>query len=558
MAAPAVVGVGALAASVTTISPAWPAHAVDDIGILILECDAGETVSLTTANGFVACPSSPIASGGATGAGTILTAFWCRATSTSQAAPTTNDPGNHIQGLIFTISGAVTSGVPFDVSASAADIGSASTTTTWPTVTTTGADRLIVQIATRGNDSAAASWSAFTNAALASIVEHADTGTLEGNGGGLVVISGTKAVAGATGATTATVTSSRHAALTLAVSPIVSTAFSGSAALSGEATLTATGKPALPASAAFSGEATLSGVQSSAGINPSLIRKGAKADAQSSDTTVNPGYPASVVAGELLLLIYAKGDSLASLTGWVSVDEALDSTVANLQIFKRVADGTETGTLVVPNTSRSTAQIIAIPGASGTVTTSKNATTGTGVQFLVIPAITDVTGSVLIYAVGATLAADGFTGDVVAHTEIEDFGSVGRPGAIYRDNAVGGTGTRKVNVGGVLNRRIATVMVRVAPSVSGATAGSAAFSGEATLAATGSVPAVGSAAFSGSGELTASGLPAVAESAAFSGSGALSATGTTQAVIVGLVLRIGSVQQVIRIGSQPVAIRIGG
>lgn len=219
MAAPFVQAVGAGIGGTTTISPAWPAHDADDIGILLLECAEVGAVSLATAAGFVACPSSPIAAGGGTLATeTVLTAFWCRATSTSMGAPTTNDPGNHIAGLIFTIRGAKATGDPFDASASSGDAG-AGTTTTWPTITTAVADCLVLLLATRSNDDDAASWSAITNAALSSIIEHADIGTIAGNGGGALVASGVKATAGAVGSTTATVVSSRNATLTLAVAP---------------------------------------------------------------------------------------------------------------------------------------------------------------------------------------------------------------------------------------------------------------------------------------------------------------------------------------------------
>jgi hypothetical protein len=95
----------------------------------------------------------------------------------------------------------------------------ASTTTTWATMTTGTANCLIVLAATRDNDSGAASWSLEANASLGSVAERFDDGSTAGNGGGIVVETGTLATAGATGATTATVVSSVDGHLAVAIKP---------------------------------------------------------------------------------------------------------------------------------------------------------------------------------------------------------------------------------------------------------------------------------------------------------------------------------------------------
>ena len=96
----------------------------------------------------------------------------------------------------------------------------ASTSVTVTGVTTTVNDTLVVQVVARDNDREAAAFSAQTNANLTSITERSDAGTDFGNGGGFAVWDGVMATAGATGNTTATVTSSVNAFLTIALKPL--------------------------------------------------------------------------------------------------------------------------------------------------------------------------------------------------------------------------------------------------------------------------------------------------------------------------------------------------
>ncbi len=269
-------------------------------------------------------------------------------------------------------------------------------------------------------------------------------------------------------------------------------------------------------------------------LDPTLVRKGTKVDAAVSDPTINPGYPASVAAGETLLLIRAAGDTLVSLSGWSPLATAASGSVDHLQVLSRVADGSETGSLSVSNSTRGSAQILAVPDAGALTTSTAQATVNAA--SLTIPAITAVAGSLLIYAVGGTVAADTFTGDAAAHTEIEDFGgSAGRSGAIYRDNALGGTGTRTVTPGSGA-RRMAAVMIRLAPVVNvtgtgSMTTASPTLSGSGTVTViilgTGSMTAEPST-LSGSGtvtgEVTGGGTMTVA-SPTMTGSGTVSIPG---------------------------------
>lgn len=200
-----------------SVSPAWPAHAVDDIALLFVESTGGEAVTLSTPAGFAAVANSPQFTGTGT-AGTRISVFWARATSTAMGAPTVADPGNHVYAQIITYRGVVDTGNPWDVTIGG-NKGTASTTVTVTGVTTTVANALIVQVASQDIDATGAAFSAQANATLTGIAERSDAGTNANNGGGFAVWDGTKATAGATGNTTATVTSSVNAFMTIALKP---------------------------------------------------------------------------------------------------------------------------------------------------------------------------------------------------------------------------------------------------------------------------------------------------------------------------------------------------
>ncbi len=216
-AAPTFQAAGTAVSGTGAVSPAWPTHAVDDIALLFVESTGGQPVTLSTPAGFVAVTNSPQATGTTTN-GTQITVFWARATSTSMATPTVADPGDHVYAQIITYRGVISTGNPWDVTGGGVK-AAASTSVTVTGVTTTVPDTLVVQAVARDNDSAAAAFSAETNANLTGIAERSDAGTTSGNGGGFAVWDGVKATAGATGNTTATVTSSINAFLTIALKP---------------------------------------------------------------------------------------------------------------------------------------------------------------------------------------------------------------------------------------------------------------------------------------------------------------------------------------------------
>jgi hypothetical protein len=213
----AFVAAGTAVSGTGAITVAWPAHQAGDIAILFVESCGGQAATLSTPAGFVNVTNSPQSTGTGT-AGTRITAFWCRATSSSMSSVVVGDPGDHVYGRILTFRNVIATGDPWDVTAGGIK-ATASTTTTFGTVTTSVDNTLIVLAASRGNDSTSAAWSSWTNANLSNLTERSDGGTTSGNGGGIGVATGVKATAGSTGQTTATVTSNVDGHMTIALKP---------------------------------------------------------------------------------------------------------------------------------------------------------------------------------------------------------------------------------------------------------------------------------------------------------------------------------------------------
>jgi hypothetical protein len=200
----------------------WPAHQSGDIALLFVESRSAEAVTLSTPAGFAAVTNSPqftTSDALAPNTGTRLSVFWARATSAAMASPTVADPGDHVYARILTYRRVVSSGTPWDVTGGGNKSGTNTTTLTVTGVTTTVANTRVVQAASRNNDSTAAAFSVQTNPGLTGIGERSDAGTTSGDGGGIGVWDGLRAVAGATGNTTVTVTASVNAFLTIALRP---------------------------------------------------------------------------------------------------------------------------------------------------------------------------------------------------------------------------------------------------------------------------------------------------------------------------------------------------
>lgn len=225
--------VGAANGGVNAITITPPAtHSANDVELLFVET-SNEAASLSTAAGFAAVTGASVGTGTAAGAdGTMMTVFWRRWNGTD-GSPVLADSGNHQIGVVVAFSGVVGSGNPWDVVGTNTQTATASVSVSG--VTTSGADRMAV--AASGGavpDAGPNSNTEFTSAAngnLTGVTEQVDVTDPAGNGGAILVITGTKAAAGATGATTATAgtsTNGTRANVMIALTPDTTTTTSTS------------------------------------------------------------------------------------------------------------------------------------------------------------------------------------------------------------------------------------------------------------------------------------------------------------------------------------------
>jgi hypothetical protein len=215
--APTIVGTGAVAASLSSITPAFPGSlAVDDVIIGIGETIGGVTFPTLATNGFAhvssdGTPVSPVVQG----INTSLHVVWRRYDGVV-TAHAWGDSGDHNQGRYIAIRGCPTTGNPWHI-VSVASSATSDTAATWPGVTTTVPDCLVLEIASTSADIGTAQIAAITNGAYTSITEQMDNATALGNGGVLICYSAVFAGPGATGQSTGTVvTAGTKAYMTLA------------------------------------------------------------------------------------------------------------------------------------------------------------------------------------------------------------------------------------------------------------------------------------------------------------------------------------------------------
>jgi hypothetical protein len=204
MAMPTVVGVGAAGSTTTTMTLAYPGGytaVADDIAVSFIET---ESEAVTPPTNWGPVTNVTVSSGTIT----RLSAIWRRLTA-SEASPLIADPGNHMVGQMIILRGCVTTGNPWDIFGTSTELV-ADSSVSIPGVTTTVANCLILQAFSTGQDVATTTGvtGTWANAALVNVTERMDNWAIAGLGGGFAMASGEKAVAGATGAMTATMTAS--------------------------------------------------------------------------------------------------------------------------------------------------------------------------------------------------------------------------------------------------------------------------------------------------------------------------------------------------------------
>jgi hypothetical protein len=180
----------------------WPAHAIDDIGILSIETTPADAAP-TTPSGWNLISHSSNTSGSSQAR---LSTFWRRAVSAAEANVVVPSPGNHITGVIFTMRGCYKNLTPVDVTAVSSQ--AITTALSIPGISTNQDGCDVIYIAAAGLDSNGPIYSSPANANLTSLTERYDAGTNLGGGGVIGIWSGNLATAGATGTLTATQTNS--------------------------------------------------------------------------------------------------------------------------------------------------------------------------------------------------------------------------------------------------------------------------------------------------------------------------------------------------------------
>jgi glycerophosphoryl diester phosphodiesterase len=214
-------GFGAYSANATTATPALPTGWKDgDLCLLFAECSITETVS--TPSGWTALTGSPVTTGASTTSARLY-GFYRRMVD-GDSAPSVTGPTTHVSAVIHGIRGVKQTGNPWNqITTSIEDV--ADTTFSWPSVTTTVPNCLIIHAVGIGWDANSYGWngvSNYTNAALIDLQSESGNSTNLGDGGGIGVGRGTKLTAGAVGNTTMEATAANNtykAFFTIALEP---------------------------------------------------------------------------------------------------------------------------------------------------------------------------------------------------------------------------------------------------------------------------------------------------------------------------------------------------
>lgn len=350
----AVVGDGASAIYVT---PQWGVHAAGHVALLLIESGRNFTAAapLTTANGFTLLGTI-----GANGT-TTLTVYWCRATSSAMPAPqvTVAPEDDHIYARILTWSGCADTGDPWDVFATAYDSSITTLARSAPAITTTVSDTTVVAVVAASLDTASSTFfSSWANSSLTSVTERADGMTSVGNGGGIGVADGVKAVAGAVGTTSVNIGSvgGTTASLTIALKPPPPvSSIAGSTA--GAAT----------AVGAIAGAGRMSGVIAAAAVATALL-SGAGAVLGSS---VGASTASAALSGQGQLAGATAGTSSASAT---LSSPYLSGSSAGVAVATATLSGAGALTGMSAGTATATAALTGTGWLSGTASGAGSAT----------------------------------------------------------------------------------------------------------------------------------------------------------------------------------------
>lgn len=198
--------------------PFYSGYQDSDIAVMCVE---SANQAITTPAGWTQVASSPQSYGTAAAQNAVRLAAFYKVVNGVQANVTVADSGDHTTAIMFGLRNVSTT-TPVDITAGSAEAAS-STALSWPSVTTTVPNDLVIQCAGLDDDvTSATRISAETNANLTGIKEISNNTTASGAGGGIGAIAGVAPNAASIGNTTANGTiNNRHAYLTMAFKPIV-------------------------------------------------------------------------------------------------------------------------------------------------------------------------------------------------------------------------------------------------------------------------------------------------------------------------------------------------
>lgn len=386
MAAPVLVGTGTTASGAAAGSIAWPSgHASGDLGILFVETDSGDaTLSIS---GWSHISGSPLTVADASlgvGQDSKFNVLIKTAASSSEAAATWSDPGDHWVAGMIVVRGVDTSS-PFAFGPTWQEYTNSSTSVTLPSFTSSGADNLVVLGVSCTDDAAAALTSSnLVDAGAGS--SQISIAAADGNDGSVFVHTGVIAISGTTKSSAGYSISNRggssrigDGAVVFGLKPVPVSAIAGttSSVLSTTATIVGTGALASSITNVLTGVGTLSGAGSILGntssvlsINSTLAGSGALIGSSAAVLTVT-GTGAALTDSLLSANINLTSSAQGTLHGVAD----LVSTVSNILNTSATLKGAGALNASAPSVLTTSAVINAIYGIQGT---SVNTLTASG------------------------------------------------------------------------------------------------------------------------------------------------------------------------------------
>lgn len=377
---------GAFASGTGALTVGAPASTqAGDLELLFVE---SANQAITTPSGWTEVTGSPQFTGTAAAAGGVRLAIFYRILTGASTSTSVADSGNHTAAIKMAFRG-VDGTAPFDATSTTSVQASATTSATFPGITTVTNGAYVVQavgLDVDGNSTARVS--GYTNANLTGLTELHDQTTAAGVGGGFAICAGTADTAGATGNTTATKANSQVSVyITMALRP--------------EPLATRTGDLA----------ATETGSDTFASDGDVFVEGSLAVTETSSDTFSASGAVTDPLIQGTLATTETGNDTFTS-TGDVIVQGSLAATETGSDTFTGTGDVIVQGSLGASETGNDT--FVAIGGSSVAGTF---AVTETGDDTFTASGGVFVTGSWASSEANDTIAGTGFviiTGDLTA------------------------------------------------------------------------------------------------------------------------------------------------